>query len=180
MEKSNQKTIVQFVVNESFNDTEALKNWVIGQGYKMVNSNIYLYNNLNKKTNFGFQQVVSNGAHNSNRSTNTTIQKLPIKLGNKVLFIHTDRIKYIKASEYYAEIHTDKKEYLLRESLSNLIVKLSNTEFIRIHRSTIINLENMQELVHSNYNEIDVKMIDSTLFRVSKSYKKELFAKLGL
>jgi len=110
----------------------------------------------------------------------TAIQKLPIKLGNKVHFISTELIKYIEASGYYAEIYTDEKQYLLRESLSNLIEKLSKTEFIRIHRSTIINLEYMQELVHSNYNEIDVKMKDGKLFRVSKSYKKELFSKLGL
>ena len=110
----------------------------------------------------------------------TTVQKLPIKLGNKVHFINTPNIKYIEASGYYAEIQTDEKQYLLRESLSNLIIKLNKAEFIRIHRSTIINLDYLQELVHSNYNELDVKMKDGKLFRISKSYKKELFSKLGL
>jgi len=38
MEKLNQKTIVQFIVNEIFNDTEALKNWVIDHGYQISNS----------------------------------------------------------------------------------------------------------------------------------------------
>jgi len=175
MEKLNQKIIVQFIVDETFKDTEALKNWVINHGYQISSSGVYSYNNVPAEHNFEFQQFVSNALIN-----NSTIQKLPVKLGNKVLFINIDFIKYIEASGYYAEIHTDKKEYLLRESLSNLIIKLSNTEFIRIHRSTIINLEYMQELVHSNYNEIDVKMVDGKLFRVSKSYKKELFAKLGI
>jgi two-component system LytT family response regulator len=114
------------------------------------------------------------------QTQDTGIQKLPIKLGNKVHFINTKYIKYIEASGYYAEIHTDEKQYLLREPLSNLIVKLNKIEFARIHRSTIINLEYLQELVHSNYNELDVKMKDGKLFRISKSYKKELFTKLGL
>jgi len=110
----------------------------------------------------------------------TTIQKLPIKLGNKVHFINTELITHIEASGYYAEIYTDEKKYLLRESLTKLIEKLTKFDFIRIHRSTIINLAYMQELVHSNYNEIDVKMKNGKLFRVSKSYKKELFTILGL
>ena len=113
-------------------------------------------------------------------SNNVIIQKLTIKIGNKVLFINTGFIKYIVASGYYAEIHTDKKEYLMRESLSNLILRLNPSLFIRIHRSTIINLEFVQELVHSDYNEIDLKMQDGKLFRVSKSYKKSLYKKLGM
>jgi len=180
MEKLNQKTIVQFIVNEIFKDTEALKSWIINHGYQISNSSVSLFNNSSNGYDLSSQIDSQETQTTKTIFNNNSIQKLPIKLGNKILFININLIKYIEASGYYAEIHTNKKEYLLRESLSNLIVKLSNTGFIRIHRSTLINLEYMQELVHSNYNEIDVKMIDGKLFRISKSYKKELFVKLGL
>lgn len=107
-------------------------------------------------------------------------QKMPVKLGNKVLFIDTDNIKYISASGYYAEIYTEERKYLLRESLSNLTKSLDPTKFIRIHRSTIINLSHISELISSNYGEVDVKMEDQKLFRVSKSYKKKFMATIGL
>ncbi|MFD0760876.1 LytR/AlgR family response regulator transcription factor [Lutibacter aestuarii] len=107
-------------------------------------------------------------------------EKLPIKLGNKVFFIKSNEIKYIIASGYYAEIFNNEKKYLLRESLSNLIDTLNPQQFIRIHRSTIINLNEVAELIHSNYGEIDVKMTDSKLFRISKSYKKDFLTKMGL
>lgn len=107
-------------------------------------------------------------------------EKLPIKLGNKVFFINVIDIKYIVASSYYAEIYTEDKKHLLRESLSNLIESLDENRFIRIHRSTIINLKEISELVNSNYGEIDVKMKDKKLFRVSKSYKKIFLNKMGL
>jgi two-component system LytT family response regulator len=61
--------------------------------------------------------------------------KLAIKLGNKVSFIEMKEIKYIIASGYYAEIYTNEKKHLLRESLTNLIKKLNPEQFIRIHRS---------------------------------------------
>lgn len=107
-------------------------------------------------------------------------EKLPVKLGNKVFFIKTNDIKYIRASGYYAEIYTEEKKHLLRESLSNLIESLDPTKFIRVHRSTIVNLNEIGELINSNYGEIDVKMSDKQLFRVSKSYKKVFLTKMGL
>jgi len=116
----------------------------------------------------------------TNQPANNYSEKLPIKLGNKVFFIKTSNIKYISASGYYAEIFTDEKKYLLRDSLSNLINSLDPNKFIRIHRSTIINLNETGELINSNYGEIDIKMNDNKLFRISKSYKKTFLTKMGL
>lgn len=107
-------------------------------------------------------------------------KRIPIKLGNKVVFIENEEIKYIVASGYYAEIFTSSKKHLLRESLSNLMEQLNTVSFIRIHRSTIININFIQELINSNYGEIDVKMTDNKLFRISKSYKKEFLNTMGL
>jgi len=117
---------------------------------------------------------------NTAKNSKITKSKLPVKLGNKISFIDTQAIKYISASGYYAEIFTDDKKHLLRESLSKLIEELNAESFIRIHRSTIINLNYISELIHSNYGEIDVKMNDHKLFRISKSYKKDFLNKMGL
>jgi len=107
-------------------------------------------------------------------------EKLPVKLGNKISFIDVNSIKYILASGYYAEIYTPDKKHLIRDSLSNLIHSLDPDKFIRIHRSTIINLSYIGGLINSNYGEVDVKMTDNEMFRISKSYKKLFLAKMGL
>jgi len=117
---------------------------------------------------------------NSDNNSISGRNKLPIKLGKKISFIDTNDIKYIAASGYYAEIFTEEKKHLLRESLSNLIEELDSGIFIRIHRSTIINLTFLSELIYSSYGEIDAKMNDNKLFRISKSYKKEFIKKMGL
>ncbi len=117
---------------------------------------------------------------NNSMSSISYSEKLPVKLGNKVFFINVKDINYIMASGYYAEIFTDEKKHLLRESLNNLIESLDPAKFIRIHRSTIINLNEIEGLVNSNYGEIDAKMNDKKLFRVSKSYKKKFLTKMGL
>ncbi len=111
---------------------------------------------------------------------NHSIEKLAIKLGNKVSFLEMKEIKYIIASGYYAEIYTNEKKHLLRESLTHLTQRLDPNLFIRIHRSTIININSISELIHSNYGEIDLKTTDNKLFRISKSYKKEFQNLMGI
>lgn len=107
--------------------------------------------------------------------------RLTIKSGNKVYFVPYEEIKYIIAAGYYAEIFTsDDKKYLLRESLTSLITRINSMDFIRIHRSTIVNVNFIQELVHSNYGEFDIRIYDNKLFRISKGYKKEFQSLLGL
>ncbi|WP_242118104.1 LytR/AlgR family response regulator transcription factor [Aestuariivivens sediminicola] len=106
--------------------------------------------------------------------------KLAIKANGKISFINKDDIKYILASGYYAEIFTEQKKYVLRESLNSLFHQLKSFQFERIHRSTIINTSLIKEVLYSNYGEIDVKMQDDKLFRISKTYKKEFQKKMGI
>ncbi len=108
------------------------------------------------------------------------LQKLAIKQGNKTSLIATNTIKYIIASGVYAEIFTPEGKYLHRDSLSNLETQLDPEHFFRVHRSSIVNLEAVKEIVHSDFSEIDVRMEDNRLISVSKPLKKELMAKLGI
>ena len=107
--------------------------------------------------------------------------KINIKSGNKIIFLERNTIKYISASGYYVEIFTtDNKKYLLRESLSSIIKRLNSSLFVRIHRSTIINSNFIDEIITSNYGETDVKINDNKTFRVSKSYKKDFQELMGV
>ncbi|WP_299436840.1 LytTR family DNA-binding domain-containing protein [uncultured Aquimarina sp.] len=130
------------------------------------------------------QKKVNDLIHHVSTTDKTTnigpIKKLPVPLRNKTIFIPPNDILYITASNYYAEIYTENKKYLLRESLQNLLSILNPEHFIRIHRSTIINIDFTQELINSGYGAIDVKMKDSNQFRISKSYKKEFLTKMGI
>lgn len=98
---------------------------------------------------------------------------LPVRIGNKTVLISINKISYIIASGYYAEIYTKEKKYLIRESLNNLIDTLDPKTFFRVHRSAIVNLKYVQEIVHSEYSEIDVRMRDNKLISVSKSQKRD-------
>ena len=151
--------------------------------FKAHRFNIALDRVLHKLEVEGFQNNFKNLLNNFGKNTSETeqcITKIPVKQGNKTILLQVSDIRYVCASSYYAEIFLDNKKLVLRESLKNLIKKLDDNSFVRIHRSTIINIEGIKELLHSDYNELDVKMQDNAVFRVSKSYKKAFLQKIGL
>ena len=109
-----------------------------------------------------------------------SVSKIPIKQGNKTALVDPNDILYILASGYYAEIYVDSKKYVLRESLNNLAEILDSNMFVRVHRSTIVNLNFVDEIIHSDYSEIDAKMTNGKLLHISKSHKKEFLEKIGI
>lgn len=100
--------------------------------------------------------------------------RLSVKNGNEIVFVNYNDILYIKASGSYVELYTTNKSYVIRSSLTNIIGKYNVNFLLRIHRSTIINLNFIDKVIYSNYSEMDIKMKDGELFRVSKSYKKKV------
>lgn len=106
--------------------------------------------------------------------------KIPVKQGNKTVLLDPSNILYIIASGYYAELYCDNKKFLLRESLNNLEEILDSRTFSRIHRSTIVNINHIKEIVHSDFSEIDVRMSDEKLLHISKSNKKQFLEKIGI
>lgn len=140
-----------------------------------------LLNQQHPKTEPQFQALLQYLKKNaSHYQPSTAIRTLPIKSGNKICFIDIADIQYIEASGYYIEIITRSKKHLLRETLSNIIKKLDLECFIRIHRSTIINTEYLSEINSIGFGEIEAIMKDRKVFRVSKSYKDQLFERLGI
>ncbi|MCZ2845261.1 MAG: response regulator transcription factor [Candidatus Bathyarchaeota archaeon] len=104
---------------------------------------------------------------------------LPIRQGNKTTLLEYDKIRYVIASGYYADIFTKSKKHVLRESLGNLMEIFDDENFFRVSRSAIVNLKYIQEILHSNYSEIDIKMKDNKIIRVSKPNKKSFLNKIG-
>lgn len=107
-------------------------------------------------------------------------KSLPIKLAGRIYFIAIPDIQYIVASGYYIEIFTSNKKHLLRETLTNIMNKLDGDNFLRIHRSTIINTLFLEEINSLGLGDVEVVMKNKRVFKVSKSYKEGLFDKLGI
>ncbi len=108
-------------------------------------------------------------------------EPLALKQGSKISLVQLEDIRYVEASGYYIEVYTSEtKRLLLRESMTNMLEQLGKPNFIRIHRSTIINTDFLSEIQHTGAGDVVTKMKDGKTFRVSKSYKEALFKRLKL
>jgi len=64
--------------------------------------------------------------------------------------------------------------------MRNIIAEFDANRFVRIHRSSIVNLSAISELNTSQYGEMELIMNDLKRLRVSKGYRKEFLLKMGI
>ena len=126
---------------------------------------------------FGITSTMQQGA---NHKLGAEPLNIAYKNAGKIQFVRISEIYFIQASGYYLEINTAKKKILLRESMSNILKRLPETIFIRIHRSTIINLQYMKEIDKVNTRELTVFLENGQKLRVSNSYKKDLLNAINI
>ncbi|HEV3470771.1 MAG TPA: LytTR family DNA-binding domain-containing protein [Pyrinomonadaceae bacterium] len=106
-------------------------------------------------------------------------ERLVVKTGGRVFFLNTDEIDWIEAEGNYVNIHTGKKSYLLRETISSLESQLDPREFVRIHRSAIVNINRIKELQPWSHGEYHILLHDGTRLTLSRSYREKLQSALG-
>jgi two-component system, LytTR family, response regulator len=81
-----------------------------------------------------------------NRHQSDYAQRITVTSNGRVLFIAVGEIDWIEADGNYARLHVARRTYDVRDTLQALMEKLDPREFIRIHRSTIVNMRRIREI----------------------------------
>jgi two-component system, LytTR family, response regulator len=119
------------------------------------------------------------GAHETKTDAPRYLTRLMIKTTGRVIFVRTEEIDWIEAYDNYIRLHVGGKAHLLRQTMNELEANLNPEQFARIHRSTIVNLDRIQEL-HPHFNgEHLVLLRDGTELKLSRSRKDWLEQWLG-
>jgi two-component system, LytTR family, response regulator len=105
--------------------------------------------------------------------------RLAIPRNGRILFVATKDVDWIEAEGNYVRLHVGKREHEFRETLSELEEKLSPADFLRIHRSTIVNIQRIKEIQPWFHGYHRVLLQDGTALRMSR-YQHEIAKKLGL
>jgi two-component system LytT family response regulator len=113
------------------------------------------------------------------KAGNKYLERLVIKGGGRIYFLETDEIDWIEAEGNYVSVHSGKKSHLLRETISSLESKLDPKKFVRIHRSSIIRLDRIQELQPWFHGEYRIILLDGTQLTLSRNHRDNLQEALG-
>jgi two-component system, LytTR family, response regulator len=102
------------------------------------------------------------------------LTRLLVKSAGRVFFLKADEIDWVEAADYYVKLHVGRKGHLLRESMSELEARLDPQKFLRIHRSTIVNLDRVREMHPLFGGEYAVVLHDGTELKLSRSRREQL------
>jgi two-component system, LytTR family, response regulator len=101
-------------------------------------------------------------------------QRLVVKTPGQLLFVNTADIDWIEAAGYYACLHVGNSTHILRRTLQELERDLGEQQFIRIHRSIIVNVERIAGLELRESGEYEVMLKSNVRLRMSRRYRKRL------
>jgi two-component system LytT family response regulator len=87
-------------------------------------------------------------------------------------------IRWVETVGDYVKLHLGDKSRLVRMTMLSLMQKLNSRQFVRIHRSTTVNLAHIRKVTPSQYGEYVVELHDGTKLKVSRTYMADLRAAL--
>jgi two-component system LytT family response regulator len=107
------------------------------------------------------------------------VDRLLIKSAGRAFFLKTEEIDWIEAEGKYVRLYVGRESYLLRDGIGSLETQLDPQKLVRIHRSTIVNIDRVKEFQPWFNHEYRVVLRDGTELMLSRSCRKKLAELLG-
>jgi two-component system LytT family response regulator len=120
----------------------------------------------------GSPQSAGNGA--APRSESRYTSRIVFKSRGRIVFLPVSDIRWISAEENYVRICTHTETHLLRETMARLEEKLDPEMFLRVHRSSIVNLQHIKEVRTEADGEYAVVLVNGERLTMSRGYRSRI------
>jgi two-component system LytT family response regulator len=101
-------------------------------------------------------------------------RSLTVRDGGRVLVIPVQEIDWIEAEDYCTRIHAGARRPLIRRSMQALLEDLEADGFVRVHRSSIVNVARVREVRSIGSGDAEAVLADGTVVRVSRALRPAL------
>jgi two-component system LytT family response regulator len=105
--------------------------------------------------------------------------RIPVKSQGRVIIVNVAEIDWVEADGDYVSVHVGAKSWLLRETIVAAEARLALSGFVRIHRSTLVNIYRVRELLPLSKGEFTVVLLDGTELKLSRNHRFALERLLG-
>jgi two-component system LytT family response regulator len=102
------------------------------------------------------------------------LDRLALRLDGRILFLRIEQIDWIEAADDYVRLHVGKQILEHRDTLTRLEQRLPADRFLRIHRSTIVNVDRIREMQPWFQGDYVLIMHDGTRLTTGRSYRERL------
>ena len=100
--------------------------------------------------------------------------RLLVKNGGRVCFVDVESIDWVEAEGNYVRLYVGDQVHLMRDTMNALIEKIGAHRFSRIHRSRIVNVKRVKELLIAGGGDYQVVLWDGTRLGLSRLYRDAL------
>jgi len=129
--------------------------------------------------NASLEQPIRTLASRASVQRGTPVRRFVARRGGKHYFVPVADIDWIEAEGNYVRLHAGERAYLIREKIGTLEEKLDPDAFARVHRSTIVNLSRVRELVPLASGDFTIRMKDGKELRLSRGYRQKQSERVG-
>jgi LytTr DNA-binding domain-containing protein len=105
---------------------------------------------------------------------------LTVRQWNRVHLVRLDDIDFIEAEDNYVVVHAAGRTYKGRERISDVEARLDQRRFVRIHRSTIVQVGKIREVQPLSHGDHAVILRSGTVLRAARSRRQALEERLGV
>jgi two-component system, LytTR family, response regulator len=101
-------------------------------------------------------------------------ERLAVKSNGRIVFLKLTDIDLVEAADNYVKLYVSNETHMLRETMTALEQKLPPDRFVRISRSTIVNIESVKELHPMFHGEYMVSLRNGTRVTLTRGYREQL------
>lgn len=102
------------------------------------------------------------------------IDRVVIKSSGRIYFLKTEEIDWVEGAGDYLSLHSASGTHLIRETMGDFHAKLDSKKFLRIHRSTIVNIERIKDIRPLFKGEYIITLTSGKRLKSSRGYRHEL------
>jgi two-component system LytT family response regulator len=106
------------------------------------------------------------------------VERIPLRSNGRISFLRTEDVDWIEAQGDYVCLHSGSTKHLVRSKISSMEQQLGSPAFVRIHRSTLVNVEKIRELQPLSYGDYAVVLVNGTRLTLSRSYRQRTLVRL--
>lgn len=101
------------------------------------------------------------------------VRRFLVRTRDAIAFIRTEDIDWIEAADYYSALHSGGKSHLVRQTMAQIEKQLDPAQFVRVHRSAIVNLDRVVKMQPLFHGESVLVLRDGTQVRLSRARRDE-------
>lgn len=107
------------------------------------------------------------------------LERLVARTNGKILILRVNDVDWVEAAANYVRVHIGARQYLVRETMTNLETRLNHEHFLRIHWSIIVRKDRIKELEPLFQGDYSIVLVDGTRLTSSRGYRDRIQAFLA-